>query len=119
MLAEQRIGLRHVVAVSSPGCNADQPPQMRYQAPGQEKASMEFLVRLHARRLAKRGINVDCVISGFVATEIDARMRSPTPSQAWLEPPDIGEAVAFPCYHRARHVTGVALPVDGGRHLKG
>lgn len=127
-------GLRHVVAISSPGCNATQPPQLTYEEPGQAKASVELLVRLHARALADKGITVNAVIPGFVKTgawdgifdktdltreAADDWMRRCTPAQRWAEPDEIGHAVAFLCSDAARFITGVALPVDGGLHLHG
>ena len=39
-------------------------PLCRYEDPGQAKASMEFLVRCYAKRLAAEGINCNCVIPG-------------------------------------------------------
>ncbi|CAF2501473.1 unnamed protein product [Rotaria sp. Silwood2] len=126
-------GLRHVIAVSSPGCNCNQSPRISYENPGQAKASMEFLVRLHARILANKGINVNCVIPGFVKTEawdnlfeknkvspdaIEERVKS-SPAGRWANPSEIGEVVAFLCSSRAEFITGVALPIDGGLHLIG
>ena len=32
---------------------------------------------------------------------------------------DVGEAVSFLCSPRSEMITGIALPVDGGRHLVG
>lgn len=127
-------GLRHVVAISSPGCNANQPPQLNYEAPGQGKAAVEFLVRLNARALAGQGVNVNCIIPGFIKTEawdnviaktpatreeIEGWMKSATPAGRWAEPGEIGDAVAYLCSERGRFITGVALPVDGGLHLHG
>ncbi|WP_045116219.1 SDR family NAD(P)-dependent oxidoreductase [Plesiocystis pacifica] len=127
-------GLRHVVAISSPGCNATQPPQVSYEAPGQGKSAMEFLVRLHARALAPKGITVNCVIPGYTQTGawqgvlantpmteemLEGMMQASTPMQRWLQTSEIGNAVAFLCSDQAKAVTGVALPVDGGLHLVG
>jgi NAD(P)-dependent dehydrogenase (short-subunit alcohol dehydrogenase family) len=33
------------------------------------------------------------------------------------EPADIADAVLFLCSDRARHVTGIVLPVDGGQDI--
>jgi enoyl-[acyl-carrier-protein] reductase (NADH) len=40
-----------------------------YEEPGQAKSSMEFLVRIFAKKLAKDNINVNCIIPGFIRTE--------------------------------------------------
>ena len=127
-------GLRHVVTISSPGCNINQPPQLTYEDPGQAKASVEFLVRLYARRLAEQNINVNVIIPGYTKTGaweavlektpmtremLDARMKGSTPSQQWAKPGEVGDVAAFLCSDQARLITGVALPVDGGLHLVG
>jgi NAD(P)-dependent dehydrogenase (short-subunit alcohol dehydrogenase family) len=130
-LALKCTGLRHVIAVSSPGCNCNQTPQLSYEMPGQAKASMEFLVRIHARLLAEQDINVNCVIPGLTKTEawdclvqknftnsdrIDTLVKN-SPAGRFAEPSEIGEVVAFLCSSRGRFITGVALPIDGGLHL--
>ncbi|CAF0996315.1 unnamed protein product [Rotaria sp. Silwood1] len=132
-LALKCTGLRHVIAISSPGCNSNQSPRIFYENPGQAKASMEFLVRLNACVLAKKGINVNCVIPGYVRTEAwnkmfeknkfspedaEDRVKS-SPAGRWADPLEIGEVVAFLCSPRAAFITGVALPIDGGLHLVG
>ena len=128
-------GLRHVVAISSPGCNAAHPPPgLSYEAPGQAKTAVEFLVRLHACELAAQGINVNVVIPGFTKTDawqallsktpmteeqLEGWLMATTPAKRWAETEELGDAVAFLCSDRARYITGVSLPVDGGLHLKG
>jgi NAD(P)-dependent dehydrogenase (short-subunit alcohol dehydrogenase family) len=126
-------GFRHAVAISSPGCNCNQPPQVTYEMPGQAKASMEFLVRLHGRILAKQGVTVNCVIPGLIETEawdliiektgkqsdMIKRLPEATPAGRWGQTSEIGEAVAFLCSSRAAFITGAVIPVDGGLHLTG
>jgi NAD(P)-dependent dehydrogenase (short-subunit alcohol dehydrogenase family) len=126
-------GLRYIIAISSPGCNCNQVPQIGYEMPGQAKASMEFLVRLYARKLAKEKITVNCVIPGYIKTEAWEKIFEKTkvprevietnvtnsPMARWAEPSEIGEVVAFLCSSRGEFITGVALPVDGGLHLQG
>ena len=130
-LGQKCKGLRYVVAISSPGCNCNQVPVIIYEMPGQAKASMEFLVRLYALKLAKDKVNVNCIIPGYVRTEAWEKMMEKkgipqevlekaverTPIGRWSEPSEIGESVAFLCSSRADFITGVALPVDGGLHL--
>jgi NAD(P)-dependent dehydrogenase (short-subunit alcohol dehydrogenase family) len=122
----------YIVAISSPGCNSNQKPQLGYVLPGQAKAVVEFLTRYYAKALASRRITVNVVIPGFIKTEawnflasnwggIDSETMNNvvknTPMQRWSSPTEIGEVVAFLCSPKAAFVTGVTLPVDGGLHL--
>lgn len=132
MLAQKCKGLKHILAISSPGCNATQPPRVGYESPGQAKAAVEFLVRTQASALASQGINVNCVVPGLVRTEAwerqSQKMGIPaeqlkhfadgTPAQRWADPVEIGEAVAFLCSSKASFITGMSMPVDGGLHLQ-
>ncbi len=132
-LAQTCTGLRHIIAISSPGCNCNQVPHIGYEMPGQAKASMEFLVRLFARKLAKEKITVNCIIPGYIKTEawdhifeankmprevVETNVKN-SPMARWAEPSEVGEIVAFLCSSRGEFITGVALPVDGGLHLQG
>jgi (+)-trans-carveol dehydrogenase len=40
------------------------------------------------------------------------------PDVAWLEPEEVSEAVFWLCSDAARHVTGIALPIDAGNTVK-
>ena len=140
LLAQKCNGLKHVLAISSPGCNATYPPRVGYEDPGQAKAAMEYLVRVHASALAGKGINVNCVIPGLVKTEAWDRMAGEltkstdalvlpwsehperfaeaSPAKRYAEPTEVGEVVAFLCSAKGSFVTGVSLPVDRGLHLQ-
>lgn len=132
LLAQECKGLKHVLAISSPGCNATCPPRVGYETPGQAKAAVEFLVRVHASALASKGVNVNCIVPGYIRTEAWTRMAEKmgrsteqlehfvdgTPAQRWADPSEIGEAAAFLCSTKGAFVTGVSLPVDGGLHLQ-
>lgn len=125
-------GLKHVITISSPGCNVNYPPRIAYEAPGQAKAAVEFLTRVHASALAGKGINVNCVIPGYTKTEAwdgvatklgispEQVQRFPehTPAKRWCEATEIGDTVAFLCSAGGSFITGVSLPVDGGLHLQ-
>jgi len=124
-----------VVAISSPGCNANQavPRLASSDLRGPAKATLEMLVRYYAMRLAPRGITVNAVIPGAVFTKAWANLSGPgvdsrtifekasqaTPMRRGAEAEEIAAAVSFLCSDNARYITGVALPVDGGLHLGG
>jgi len=40
------------------------------------------------------------------------------PGVAWIEPSDVSDAVLFLCSDAAKHITGVALPIDAGNIVK-
>ncbi len=92
------------------------------------------LVRTLARELGPKGIRVNGILPGYVATDrvaevVDdaARRNGTTPAEerAALEreiplgrlgtPEEIAEAVLFLASDRSSYVTGAMLPVDGGR----
>ncbi|XP_070555090.1 enoyl-[acyl-carrier-protein] reductase [NADPH] FabL-like [Ptychodera flava] len=123
----------HIVAISTPGCNACQTPRLGSYITGQAKASMEFFVRYLALRLAERKINVNCVVPGYVDTDPWKMLRNMkrsgnpdpddlalgrTPMKRWGQPNEVGDAVAFLCSSKAAFITGTNLYVDGGLHLR-
>jgi NAD(P)-dependent dehydrogenase (short-subunit alcohol dehydrogenase family) len=87
------------------------------------KGAVIALTRHLAALYGVKGIRVNCVAPGMVETPMVAgriddalrtkmRLASPlrTPGTAW----DVAEGVAFLASQRARWISGVVLPVDGG-----
>jgi NAD(P)-dependent dehydrogenase (short-subunit alcohol dehydrogenase family) len=81
-----------------------------------------------AVELAEKGIRVNCIAPGFIATEMSAkalnddkermqRVLARTPMNALGHPDDVGNAVVFLASEGARYITGVVLPVDGGNSI--
>jgi 3-oxoacyl-[acyl-carrier protein] reductase len=90
------------------------------------KAGMDGLMRGLAIEVAARGVTVNSVQPGFVATRSqttdEREAGSHTPVGRSGTPEEIGEVIAFLASDRARYVTGQAVVVDGGnviQELKG
>lgn len=87
------------------------------------KAGLVALTRTMARELGPRGIRVNAVAPGYILTRMTAGLAPRFLDQALAEtalgrlgkPEDVADVVAFLASEKARHVTGVVLPVDGGQ----
>lgn len=105
------------VVVSSQGH-----PQVHYNA---SKGGVKMLTKALAVELSDRGIRVNAVAPGPIATTFvpGGDLRSP---EAWAfmrdrllvgrvgEPEDVAAAISFLLSDEASFITGVQLPVDGG-----
>ena len=122
-LADQSDGrCGKVVAVSSHGSRWAVP---NYAAIGASKAALESLARSLALELGPRGINVNVVLPGIVATEAVKSMpgvegifegaadRMMT-ARRRIQPDDVAGAVAFLCSPLSDMIQGETLVVDGG-----
>ncbi len=98
-----------------------------YALVGTSKAALESLVRYLAVELAPRGIRVNAVSGGVVATgaleyfpnaeQMLSSSRERTPAGRLVEPRDIADAVAFLCSPQAEMIRGQTIVVDGGFSL--
>ncbi len=113
-----------ILAVSSLG---SQRVLANYVLIGASKAALEAVVRYLAVELAPRGIRVNCVSAGVVATEAldwfpnkDEMLASVrrTPAGRLVEPADVAGAVSFLCSPDAAMICGQTLVVDGGYSLR-
>jgi len=95
------------------------PAQANYSA---SKAGVIGLTRTVAREVAKRGITVNAVAPGFIATDMTAKLgdeildevRKQIPLGHLGEPQDIADAVLYLASEAAGFITGQVLTVDGG-----
>ena len=89
------------------------------------KAALDSLTRSMALEWAPRGLRVNAVAPGHVATEgviedfragrlNEAAMIASIPARRIADVDDIADAVLFLCGDRARHIAGQVLTVDGG-----
>jgi 2-deoxy-D-gluconate 3-dehydrogenase len=89
------------------------------------KGGVVQLTRSLASAWAVDNIQVNCILPGWIDTELTqgARRRLPnlhdtvidrTPANRWGQPQDLAGAGVFFCSSASDFVTGTALPVDGG-----
>ena len=96
--------------------------QVNYAA---SKAGVVGMTKSIAKELATRGITVNAVAPGFIATDMTAAMTdaaktatlSSIPLQRLGVPEDVAAAVAFLCSDDAAYITGQVLCVDGGMFM--
>lgn len=87
-----------------------------------------------ARELAPHGITINNILPGFTATarltslfsaraansgqpvaEVEAMARADVPAGRFAQADEIAEAITFLASPAATYITGISLPVDGGR----
>ncbi|HZF15082.1 MAG TPA: 2-dehydro-3-deoxy-D-gluconate 5-dehydrogenase KduD [Steroidobacteraceae bacterium] len=88
------------------------------------KSAIAGLTRLLANEWAARGINVNAIAPGYMATENTAALRADTvrnreilgriPAGRWGDPADLAGAAVFLASGASDYVHGAILPVDGG-----
>jgi len=88
------------------------------------KSAVAGLTKALANEWAGRGVNVNAVAPGYVATDNTAQLRADAdrsasildriPAGRWATPDDIAGAIHFLCSDAASYVHGAIVPVDGG-----
>lgn len=88
------------------------------------KSGLAGLTKLLSNEWSSRGITVNAVAPGYVATNNTEALRKDAernkaildriPIGRWAEAEDIAGAVTFLATPAARYITGITLPVDGG-----
>jgi len=115
-----------IIAMSSLGAQRAMPA---YGFIGASKAALESLVRTLAQELGPRGIRVNAVSAGVVATDALASFPNRTqlladfaqrsPAGPVLSPEDVAGAVYLLCLPEAKMINGHTLVVDGGFAISG
>lgn len=89
------------------------------------KAGLIGMTKTWAREFGPKGITVNAVAPGFIATEMVKKMpekvlqgmRERTPVRRLGEPRDVANAYLFLASHEADFINGAVLAVDGGLTL--
>ena len=111
-----------IVNISSMASQYGIPKVIAYTA---SKSAIEGMTKAMATELSPKGIRVNCIAPGFIATDMSAKALNSDPERkgkalgrtplGYLgEPSDIGDAALFLASDAAKYITGTILRVDGG-----
>ena len=114
-----------IINISSMASQYGLPKVIAYSA---SKGAIEAMTRAMAVELSPKGIRINCIAPGFIATEMSAKalnndkerkdkVLSRTPMAVLGSPSDIGDAALFLATGESAYITGVVLPVDGGNSI--
>ena len=118
-------GSGNIINISSMASQYGLPKVIAYTA---SKSAIEGMTRAMAVELSPKGILVNCIAPGFIATDMSARalnddaermkkVLSRTPLGKLGSPADVAEAAYFLASGKSGYLTGVILPVDGGNSI--
>jgi NAD(P)-dependent dehydrogenase (short-subunit alcohol dehydrogenase family) len=111
-----------IINISSMAAQYGIPKVIAYTA---SKSAIDGMTKAMAVELSPKGIRVNAIAPGFIATDMSAKaldsdperknkVMSRTPMGYLGEPKDVGAAAVFLASDAAKYITGVILPVDGG-----
>ena len=111
-----------IVNISSVSGEMGTPGQTNYSA---AKAGLEGMTKAAAKEVASRGIRVNCVAPGYIATEMTGALTDEQKAKIVSQIPmgdvghveDIASATAFLLSNEARYITGHTLSVNGGLYM--
>ena len=88
------------------------------------KSGIAGITRLLANEWASKGLNINAIAPGYMATDNTAQIRADPareqaildriPANRWGLPSDLGGAVVFLASSASDYVNGAIIPVDGG-----
>lgn len=118
-------GSGSIVMISSMAAHYGLPKVVAYTA---SKTAIEGMTRALAVEWATKGVRVNCIAPGFIATAMSAkalntdpdrmqRVLARTPMNKLGHPDDVGYAAVYLASDAASFVTGTVLVVDGGNSI--
>jgi NAD(P)-dependent dehydrogenase (short-subunit alcohol dehydrogenase family) len=118
-------GTGNIIMISSMASRYGIPKVVGYAA---SKAAVEGMTRTLAVEWSPRGVRVNCIAPGFIATAMSSRafeddparrerVLARTPLGTLGEPSDVANAALFLASEQSRYITGIVLPVDGGNSI--
>jgi 3-oxoacyl-[acyl-carrier protein] reductase len=119
-MLRQRSG--RIINITSVSGIMGNPGQCNYSA---AKAGLIGLTKSAAKELAKRGITVNGVAPGFIATDmtdvlpdkVKEIVKPMIPMQRFGQPDEIASVVNFLASDAGSYITGQIITVDGGLHM--
>lgn len=116
-MVKQRFG--SIVNITSVIGQTGNPGQANYAA---SKAGVELMSRSLALEVASRGVRINCVAPGFIATEMTEQLNdqqkdsivSKIPMQRVAQAHEVAQVVAFLLSDGASYITGSTINVNGG-----
>jgi 3-oxoacyl-[acyl-carrier protein] reductase len=119
-MMKQRYG--RIVNITSVVGASGNPGQANYCA---AKAGVAGMTRSLARELGSRGVTVNCVAPGFIATDMTsglpgaqkAALLGQIPLGRLGTPQEVADAVVFLASPQAGYITGSELHVNGGMYM--
>jgi len=115
----------NIINISSMAAQYGLPKVIAYSA---SKSAIEGMTRAMAVELSPKGIRINCIAPGFIATEMSAKalnndperkqkVMGRTPMGYMGDPADIANAALYLANGEADYVTGIVLRVDGGNSI--
>ena len=114
-----------IVNISSMASQYGIPKVIAYTA---SKSAIEGMTKAMATELSPKGIRVNCIAPGFIATDMSAKALNTDPERrdkalgrtpmGFLgAPSDVADAALFLASDASKYITGTILRVDGGNAI--